>query len=173
LKIDGSTSKEFEKVVLEGCEAIKPGWVRVNFNYFISETVFDYIIRAVDFVATEGWKLLPLYRFDAATGRWWHCSGPPEPPMSLHDVSYSSAGMEYRSRIETEAESALGDYLAKAREIVEDAVATYPTVDPDPTSDAEMAQRHERLRWFVLPHEALRELHGRPQAPPAAGLLGS
>jgi hypothetical protein len=30
---------------------IKPGWVRVSFNYFISEATFDYIVQAVDLVA--------------------------------------------------------------------------------------------------------------------------
>ena len=32
---------EFEREIARGCEGIKPGWVRVNFNYFISEAVFD------------------------------------------------------------------------------------------------------------------------------------
>ena len=31
--------------------AIKPGWVRVNLNYFISDTVADYLIDAVDLIA--------------------------------------------------------------------------------------------------------------------------
>ena len=43
---------------LAGCEGIKPGWVRINFNYFISEAVFDYIVDAVDLVAEHGWRLL-------------------------------------------------------------------------------------------------------------------
>ncbi len=34
-----------------GCEGIKPGWVRVNFNYFISEPVLEYIVEAVSLVA--------------------------------------------------------------------------------------------------------------------------
>ena len=28
-------------------EGIKPGWVRVNFNYFIDEATFQYIVDAV------------------------------------------------------------------------------------------------------------------------------
>ncbi len=65
LGIDLETSHRFEQEILLGCEGIKPGWVRVNFNYFISETVFQYILDAVELVATEGWRLLPQYRFDA------------------------------------------------------------------------------------------------------------
>ena len=65
LGIDLETSHEFEREITHGCEGIKPGWVRVNFNYFISETVFRYILEAVELVARHGWRLLPQYRFDA------------------------------------------------------------------------------------------------------------
>ena len=65
LGIDLATSHEFERAIGRGCEGIKPGWVRVNFNYFISEAVFDYILEAVELVATDGWRApaaLPLRR---------------------------------------------------------------------------------------------------------------
>ena len=55
-----------------GCEGIKPGWVRVNFNYFISDTVFTYLLEAVRLVARHGWRLLGDYDFDPTTGRWTH-----------------------------------------------------------------------------------------------------
>ncbi len=51
LGIDLERSHEFEREIGRGCEGIKPGWVRVNFNYFISEPVFEYILDAVDQVA--------------------------------------------------------------------------------------------------------------------------
>ena len=49
-------------------------FARVSFDYFISEAVFDYIVEAVHLVANEGWKLLPLYRFDPRTGLWHHAT---------------------------------------------------------------------------------------------------
>ena len=51
LGIDLETSHAFEREIARGCEGIKPGWVRVNFNYFISEAVFEFILDAVDLVA--------------------------------------------------------------------------------------------------------------------------
>ena len=63
-------SHEFEREIGRGCEGIKPGWVRVNFNYFISEAVFEFILGAVELVATDGWRLLPHYRFEPASGLW-------------------------------------------------------------------------------------------------------
>ncbi|HLU31940.1 MAG TPA: aminotransferase class V-fold PLP-dependent enzyme, partial [Acidimicrobiia bacterium] len=40
LGIDAATSARFETEIAAGCEVIKPGWVRVNFNYFIPEEEF-------------------------------------------------------------------------------------------------------------------------------------
>ncbi len=64
LGIDLDRSHAFEDQILEGCSGIKPGWTRVSFNYFISETVFHTIVQAVALIAEQGWKLLPWYRFD-------------------------------------------------------------------------------------------------------------
>ncbi len=59
-----NTLRRSANEVALGCEGIKPGWIRVNFNYFISDSVFEFITEAVNLVATHGWKLLPWYRFD-------------------------------------------------------------------------------------------------------------
>jgi selenocysteine lyase/cysteine desulfurase len=171
LNIDATTSEQFEKEVLLGCEGIKPGWVRINFNYFISPAVFEFLLRAVEFVADEGWKLLPLYRFEAQSGRWWHKDGPPKPAMSLTSISYASGRMEYGSRHATEPESALVSYLEKATQIVEQAVESYADLEVEPlTRGAEF----EQLRWFSLPDEVAAEFRGEPaHTPPASRLLQS
>ncbi|MGZ9161327.1 MAG: aminotransferase class V-fold PLP-dependent enzyme, partial [Candidatus Limnocylindrales bacterium] len=95
LGIDIEMSHAFEREIARGCEGIKPGWVRVNFNYFISEAVFDFIVRAVALVARDGWRLIPWYRFDQVTGLWRHVAGAPEPPLSLHDIRYATDGLRY------------------------------------------------------------------------------
>ena len=86
LGIDLDRSHEFESHITHGCEGIKPGWVRVNLNYFISDAVLDYLIEAVEIVASDGWRLLHDYRFDPVTGLWHHRNGPIEPPLRLADV---------------------------------------------------------------------------------------
>ena len=111
LGIDLERSHEFEREIARGCEGIKPGWVRVNFNYFISEAVFDFVVEAVDLVAREGWRLLPQYRFDPLTGLWLHRGGAPEPPLSLLDVRYEDGAMRYAAHRHREPESRLGAYL--------------------------------------------------------------
>ena len=122
----------------------------MNFNYFISEAVFEFILDAVDLVASEGWRLLPDYAFEPATGLWRHRAGLPEPPLSLHGISYDDGAMSYRSHRHREPEARLAGYLAEARERLAQppgqlAAPSYPAgaVGPD----------FEALRWFLLPED--------------------
>ncbi|MBZ0231931.1 MAG: aminotransferase class V-fold PLP-dependent enzyme [Deltaproteobacteria bacterium] len=158
LGIDLATSKEFEREIVRGCEGIKPGWVRVNFNYFLSEAQFQFLLDAIHMVAEHGWKLLPDYRFAPDTGLWHHAAGAPDAAMRLADITYRGGKMEYRSRQATEPESALPAYLDEARRIFADAVVgrrTRAARDPALTPD------FEHLRWFWLPREIASELEGR------------
>ena len=152
LGIDLERSHEFEREIARGCEGIKPGWVRVNFNYFISEAVFQFILDAVHLVATDGWRLLPHYRFEPETGLWRHRKPAAAPPFSLNDVSYETGEMSYRHRdrhrLHTDDE--LADYLVEARHIISGVAASPP---PPPAGLAPMTEDFEHLRWFPLPNE--------------------
>jgi hypothetical protein len=150
LGIDLETSHEFEREIARGCEGIKPGWIRVNFNYFISDAVFEFILDAVDLVASEGWRLLPDYLFEPATGMWRHRAGHPEAPLSLHDVSYDDARMAYPSHRHREPESRLADYLAEARDRL--ALPPRPLVAPS-IAEGAVGQDFDSLRWFLLPED--------------------
>ncbi len=150
LGIDIGTSTEFEREITRGCEGIKPGWVRVNLNYFISEQVFDFIVSAVNLVADEGWRLLPYYRFDAATGLWEHRDGRGEAPLSLTEIDYSSGEMRFDHRPQRDADPVLTDYLIEAASILREALPYDGELDPEDFTDD-----FEELRWFTLPHEVV------------------
>ncbi|MFO0551247.1 MAG: aminotransferase class V-fold PLP-dependent enzyme [Polyangiaceae bacterium] len=171
LGIDLQTSREFEREILRGCEGIKPGWVRVNFNYFVSEEVFQFILDAVDFVATEGHKLLPLYRFDPTSGRWTHRAATSAPLMRLDDVRYAGGKLQYRSRHATEPEWILRSYLDEAQRIVEVATSHACEGRGACDEDASMTPDFEHLRWFMLPKEAMAELRGEVVEVPASSPL--
>ena len=146
LGIDLERSHEFEREITHGCEGIKPGWVRVNFNYFITEAVFQYIVEAVALVADHGWALLPDYRFDPATGLWRHRAGPVEPPLRLADVGYDADGVLcYPHHGETAPESALAGYLEEAQALL----ANRP--EPSDVAPPGVSADFEALRWFDLP----------------------
>jgi selenocysteine lyase/cysteine desulfurase len=150
LGIDLETSHEFEREIARGCEGIKPGWVRVNFNYFISEAVFEFILDAVDLVATDGWRALADYAFDPATGMWRHRAGTPEPPLSLHDIRYEDGVMAWPSHPHREPESRLAEYLAEGRQIL--ARPPRPLAAPSVAAGA-VGPDFEELRWFLLPED--------------------
>jgi hypothetical protein len=149
LGIDIDRSHAFAREIAHGCEGIKPGWVRVNFNYFISEAVFEYIVCAVRLVAAEGWRLLPDYCFDPATGLWRHRAGPIEPPLRLDQVGYDASGAMSYPRFDDRApESALAGYLDEARVLFRahaGMLGAGAALAPSPVSE-----EFEQLRWFEL-----------------------
>jgi selenocysteine lyase/cysteine desulfurase len=173
LGIDAERAHALDRAILGGCMGIRPGWVRVNFNYFISEAAFDFIVEAVHLVASEGWRLLPDYTFDAATGSWWHeKTGRPAAAMSLRDLSYRSGKLEFRSRMSTEPEWALPGYLDAARSIFAAAAGRFRAAPPIETT--EPSGELEVLRWFPLPGEIADEMRrgddGRAAAEASASL---
>jgi selenocysteine lyase/cysteine desulfurase len=151
--IDDEWSARMHAEAVGGHLGAKLSFVRIGFNYFFSEAVFDYIVEAVHLAASEGWKLLPLYRFDPASGMWHHRGERPRPP-SLHDVSF---GSRLEPRHAVLPESALPRYLEEARRIIRGVEASPPRA---PLDDPEMSTEFERIRWFPLPNEALTRLHG-------------
>jgi selenocysteine lyase/cysteine desulfurase len=154
LGIDIERSHEFEHEITRGCEGIKPGWTRVSFNYFISETVFQYLLDSVDLIATDGWKLLPDYRFSPASGLWRHKHGPVEPPLRLSQLTYdeTTGDLTRPPLVDARAgEDALASYLESARTLF----AAAPSWTPTEPQRGVLSAEFEHLRWFDLPDQSL------------------
>jgi selenocysteine lyase/cysteine desulfurase len=150
LAIAPARSHALREEIGHGCDGIKPGWTRVNLNYFISGATADYIAAAVELIAADGYRLLPAYRFDPRTGLWRHAAGPPPPPITLSDVSYGPDGeMNYPRRCGHASEKAFPGYLRQARAIL---AAQPPRLDGGPTG---LPADFEALRWFPLPPACL------------------
>jgi selenocysteine lyase/cysteine desulfurase len=141
LGVTPEMSRLLESEIAAGCEVIKPGWVRINFNYFISETEYAYLVDAVHLVADLGWRLLPQYQFDAASGSWRHRDGLTAPPLSLAGFLEPAA-----APLPAESIARLADHLLEGRQILESAPAGCDASPPLPESA-------EALRWFPLPAE--------------------
>jgi hypothetical protein len=142
LGIDLETSLRFEEFVANGCEVIKPGWIRVNFNYFIAEEEFAYMLDAVHLIADHGWRLLPLYRYEPGTALWRHRDGLPKPPTSLADIDFGS-GVSLAAPMTAGIED-LASYLEEARSIL----SRDPVIDGE---SPDLGPEVERLRWFPNP----------------------
>jgi selenocysteine lyase/cysteine desulfurase len=148
LGIDIEHSHAFQHEISAGCEGIKPGWVRVNFTYFLDETVADYIIEAVRFVAREGDRFLIDYQFDPPSGLWHHRKAALDPPLSLADVRYGGPerAMDYPAHAVRADTSVLYQHLADAGRLA--AGRSRPIDGAVPTG---LCADVEALRWFDLP----------------------
>lgn len=153
LAIDAATSHALLDEVVHGCDGIKPGWIRLNFNYFISDTVRDYLIDAVELIAAYGHRLLPDYRFDPHTGQWRHRTGPATPPLRLTDVRFTADGRITASTVRHHrlGEEALSGQLDRAREVL---ASGSNFLDDGPTG---LPADFERVRWFPLPPVCLEQ----------------
>jgi selenocysteine lyase/cysteine desulfurase len=153
LGIDLERSHRYEQEIIAGCEGIKPGWVRVSFTYFASETVARYIVEAVALVAEHGWLLLPDYRFEPGTGLWRHRAGLVEPPLRLNQLRYDADGvLRYPARHERAPEEALAGYLAEARALF---ASLADRVFVEGRAGDRISEHFEELRWFELPEICL------------------
>jgi selenocysteine lyase/cysteine desulfurase len=113
LHIDEERSKQTWQSIQAGIEGIKPGWTRLNFNYFISDDEFKFLISALEFVADHGAKFVPLYDLDWHSGAWKHASDKPHPSLFQ--------SLEFRDPVSSSAEKVpFQAYLEHARQLAQD-----------------------------------------------------
>jgi len=142
LGMDLNYSRKLEKEINNGHMVMRPGWVRLNFNYFINEETFDYLLNAIEYVSVLGWKLLPFYQFDADSGTWRYQGA----SIKLESLCLDSLLAEDRQPAVICAKP-LSEYLEEALfelNKVDDGRVRYSLSLPESAN---------QLRWFVLPQE--------------------
>ena len=144
LGLDRAYSKQLEAAIVTGASLLRPGWVRLNFNYFIDEEEFEYLLRALELVAEHGWRLLPLYQVDPAEGVWRYQGNEARRPDPIADLTWlqdRAAKNEAPLPLMIQLERAEQELL---REVRSTAVC-----------NLRLSPAQEQLRWFVLPQEVL------------------
>jgi selenocysteine lyase/cysteine desulfurase len=142
LGMDLNYSRKLEKELNNGHMVMRPGWIRLNFNYFINEETFDYLLKAIEYVSVLGWKLLPFYQFDADSGTWRYQGA----SIKLESLCLDSLLAEDRQPAVICAKP-LSEYLEEALfelNKVDDGRVRYSLSLPESAN---------QLRWFVLPQE--------------------
>jgi selenocysteine lyase/cysteine desulfurase len=146
LGIDPDRSRALSEQAGRGYLGIKPGWVRISFNYFITDAVCDYLVEAVDLLAGHGHRLLGDYVFDPRSGHWRHHGAPVDPACSLTDLLDGLNGPLANPGPGLDAgEEALPGYLDQARTLL----AAPGTAGP--AAPGRLPPDLERLRDFHLP----------------------
>lgn len=143
LHISDEVSRAYEQLVLQGENGLKPGWVRLGFNYFFDEETVDYIISAVELIAEHGWKLLPAYLFDPHSGAWQHHKGKTQGFPSLHAISYTATA----SPPVTKGRCVLKQQLDESHRLLESLPARPPVSPAQDDSGT--------LRWFLTPEDGM------------------
>ncbi|OFE13884.1 aminotransferase [Pseudohongiella acticola] len=146
LGMDMAYSKRVQAAVTSGAGLMRPGWVRLNFNYFIDAEELEYLLRALELVARHGWRLLRCYRYEASHGVWryQHAVSERQDPLAALDWRQSRQvgdGQHYPPSLSQSLATAEAQLLAE-----------HPDVAP---CDPALCAEHEVLRWFVLPTESL------------------
>ena len=77
LGVDGAQALDFAARAARGLLGLRPGWVRLDFCYTMTDDTVDFLVDAVRLVARDGWRLLADYAFDAGSGTWCHRGGAP------------------------------------------------------------------------------------------------
>lgn len=70
LNINTDQSSQIDEAVQRGSVMSRPGWTRVNFNYFIDFNEVDYILDAIEQVAEIGWEMKSNYAVNPQSGVW-------------------------------------------------------------------------------------------------------
>jgi len=77
-EVPNETNRNFERALLRSdrpCELLRPGYTRLSLPFKgLRDEEAEYVLRALMWVAANGWALLPQYRCDHRTGEWRHWS---------------------------------------------------------------------------------------------------
>ncbi|KKM04930.1 hypothetical protein LCGC14_1759260, partial [marine sediment metagenome] len=108
--------EKFKDRLMHGYSGVKPGWVRVNFHFLITDEEFDFIFNAICFVCRYGKYFLSLYRFDIHTGSWFNKKySPPQVTFGLEEALEADEG----EREERSPQELFGRYKHEALKIAE------------------------------------------------------
>ncbi|XP_014604764.1 PREDICTED: uncharacterized protein LOC106787160 [Polistes canadensis] len=176
--IDTELAKEYENLLMQSqrnegseefkTEALRPGFAKLSFPYFMSEAEVAFILEALKMVATEGWKLLPQYVLNPNTGEWrHHTNGILKERKLLGTIRYTDGKMNASERRVSGSgvfPQSYSDCLQTARNIFNRArkmAQRYP-LQTDRIFTF-ISEQTEQLRWFMLPNEAQDLLLGNSQ----------
>ena len=137
-------SNEIEQQIKQGHMILRQGWVRMNFNFFIDEETFEYIVRAIELVAEHGWRLLPFYKFDEDSGVWRYQDQRMRLVSDLDDFNDFIRG-ERRTDSVTTTEKKLRTYLEEAEQWLK------TSAHSGERYSITLPEAAEKLRWFALP----------------------
>jgi len=147
LDIDLQHSERYRHWIGEGCIGIKPGWCRVGFHFTMDDAEADYIIDAVEFIASHGHRFLPQYRFDLQSGSWTHEQSETLTETLSLTTAIEACGCEPTARPVAERQKLYARYLREARQWADKQSAV------SPADEVHLEGELGELQFFSLRNE--------------------
>ncbi|XP_038079043.1 probable cysteine desulfurase [Patiria miniata] len=155
-------------------EVMKPGFTRLNLPFFFSAEVTDFVLKAINDVASNGWKLLPQYDFDVYNGSWIYQNPKGESDEPSTETAPASDSLLTTSFVKGEFKAPPSPFVSrkkyvqttKLQETMQIASVFYSEAEAKCKEVPDMAQDDEfidavgdpSMVWFLQPHEALAHL---------------
>lgn len=148
LGIDDATSTKFRTLIQNGISSIKPGWVRINLHYTMSQEIIDFLFDAIEFVSEKAHLFLKEYKVDLKSGAWSHVN-PVEGNAMLAtfsiDDSYKLIGQPLPEQPKVDWAAEYARYLAEAKAKAEELAVGF-TEEYGSFENAEA----QDVNWFVF-----------------------
>jgi selenocysteine lyase/cysteine desulfurase len=145
LDIGFEKSEQYRKWITKGFSGIKPGWCRISLHYAMDDIEVNYILDAIEFVAREGYRFMPLYDFDMHTGAWLHKADCVCLEGFSLDAALECRGYQSRALSEGERKTLYGAFLSEAQQLACDLAAEQ--APEEHLLDEEL----EELKFFSVP----------------------
>ncbi|MDH7943334.1 aminotransferase class V-fold PLP-dependent enzyme [Pseudohongiella sp. SYSU M77423] len=154
LHMDRDYSRQVESAVLLGANVLRPGWVRLSFNYFISDEEFDYLMTAIELVARHAEQMLVYYHYDAMHGVWRHCESQLAPRDRFAGIDWFAEKVECSLKSQRPGlQVALDDAQKQIEAAVASARSRYPKALKEHQEALKLPPEQETIRWFIWPSE--------------------
>jgi selenocysteine lyase/cysteine desulfurase len=159
LGIDRARSERFRAQIRRGLNGIKPGWVRVSLPWYASEADFEFMMRAIEFVADRGHEFVPAYELGMHDGVWRHLERhePDVPPIeltveALEEAAQSFAAGDHEQPLsDAQLERERTRYFTEAT-LAADALAARFRAEPPAWNPPTGVPEFDELAWFDWIH---------------------
>ncbi len=147
LEISDERSDKYIDEVCHGNIGLKPGWSRINLNYFIPDYELKFIVKAVQWVAENGYLLIKDYHFDDKTALWKNVHFKGYETASLKSFYMVNDNRPKQTKERIDREKAQQSYFAIADDIAARAKLNW---DKTPCQTYSYNQVENPLRWYTL-----------------------
>ncbi|HEY8364543.1 MAG TPA: aminotransferase class V-fold PLP-dependent enzyme, partial [Haloplasmataceae bacterium] len=143
LRIDREKSQALEEALKE-YEVLRPGFVRINFHYLMSEEEVDYIIEALKFVSQFGHLFLSQYYVNLKKGFWKHNYLPEyNPIIDTFGIKECLENTVQLNHLSIPKKKVFKEYLDEAHRL-----ANHLMINNKPNYLQFNEPKYEQLRWF-------------------------